>query len=205
MPRPADPELADRIVRATAELLEERGLEGVTMRAVAGAVGCSATTIYQRFENKDGLLDHAVARGLEWFVSVQEQANTGGNGRERLASTSQAYVDWGIGNPALYRLMFEQRLPRPASGPMLAQRRRGWDVSNAMLNAILADRPLGASRIDDRVATDLVFVSLHGIVSLAISGRLIGPAATTSQRLAHARGLVAELVTGWVRSWELGD
>jgi AcrR family transcriptional regulator len=204
MARPADPELADRIVRATADLLEEHGIEAVTMRAVASAVGCSATTIYQRFENKDGLLDHAVARGLEWFVAVQEQANTG-TPTERLTNTSRAYVEWGITNPALYRLMFEQRLPRPADTATLTQRRRGWDISHAMLTQVLGNRAADASGVDAAAATDLVFISLHGIVSLAISGRLIGPTATTQQRLDHAHRLLDHLIAGWVTAWDIHD
>jgi AcrR family transcriptional regulator len=203
MPRAADPDLADRIVRVTAEMLEDRGIDGVTMRGVAAAAGCSATTIYQRFENKDALLDHAVVRGLEWFVEVQSAADAGGSGRNRIAATSHAYVEWGITNPAMYRLMFEQRLPKPAEGAALGERRRGWDLSHAMLAEILASRTQDARPVDASLATDLVFVSLHGIVSLAISGRLIGPLASREQQLGRASAIVDALVAQWVDSWEL--
>lgn len=203
MPRPADPDLADRIVRVTADILEQRGIDGVTMRGVAAAVGCSATTIYQRFENKDELLDHAVVRGLEWFVDAQQRADAGGSGRERVASMSHAYVQWGIRNPAMYRLMFEQRLRKPAAGEELQRRRRGWELQRELLAQVLAARPAGAPDVSAEQATDIIFVSLHGIVSLAISGRLIGPTATPEQQLARGSAIVDALVVQWAAAWEL--
>jgi len=204
MPRPADPELADRIVRVTADLLEKRGIEGVTMRGVAEAAGCSATTIYQRFAGKDELLDHAVVRGLEWFGAASRRATAGRSGLDLLAANSRAYVEWGITNPAMYRLMFEQRLPKPAAEEELERRRRGWEMQREMLAGILAQRPPGASAVDESVAADVVFIALHGIVSLAISGRLLGPMATAEQQLERATTIVDELVRQWARAWELG-
>jgi len=203
MPRPADPGLSDRIVRVTAELLEQRGIEAVTMRGVAAAAHCSATTIYQRFANKDALLGHAVDRGLEWFAAASAQAVATAGGVDRLAATSLVYVEWGIRNPSMYRLMFEQRLPTPAAGEVLGERRRGWERQRAMLAVILAGREEGARPVDLDVATDMVFVSLHGIVSLAISGRLAGPMATTEEQLVRARGIADALVAQWAEAWEL--
>lgn len=203
MPRTADPELADEIVRVTADLLEQRGIDGVTMRGVAAAVGCSATTIYQRFENKDELLDGAVVRGLEWFVAAQQDADKGGSGRERISATAHAYVEWGIRNPAMYRLMFEQRLPKPAAGDALTKRRRGWELQRDLLAQVFAARPAGAPEVTAEQAADMMLVSLHGIVSLAVSGRLLGPMATREQQLARGDALVDSLVAQWTLAWGL--
>jgi len=203
MPRVADPDLADKIVRVTAEMLEQHGIDGVTMRGVAAAVGCSATTIYQRFESKDALLDHAVVRGLEWFVQVQEEADAtaGPGGRARVSAMAHGYVAWGLRNPAMYRLMFEQRLPTPAAGAELQRRRRGWELQRDLLADVLAARPAGAIEVDPAQAADVIFVALHGIVSLAISGRLLGPMATAEQWLARGNALVDALVAQWVGAW----
>lgn len=203
MPRPANPELADRIVRAAAQLLEERGISGVTMRAVAERVGYSATTIYHHYANKDDLLDHAVVQGLEWFVASTSQADTGEPGAERLRATSRSYVDWGVRNPAMYRLMFEQRLPRPAEGAELERRRRGWAMQREMLADIMAHEPAATPPEDLGTAADLVFVSLHGITSLAISGRLWGPAVGLDETRRRAGSLVDALVDQWIAMWGL--
>ena len=203
MPRPANPDLADRIVRVTAELLAEKGIEGVTMRAVAVAAGCSATTIYQRVASKDELLHSAVVRGLEWFAAASASATEGAHGLTLLSANSHAYVGWGITNPAMYRLIFEQRLPTPAEGAELQRRRSGLERQRQMLAGVLSARPTGAVEVDPGVAADTVFVALHGIVSLAISGRLLGPMATVDQQLERARVLVDALLRQWAVSWEV--
>jgi AcrR family transcriptional regulator len=203
MPRPADPDLADRIVLVTAEMLAEKGIEGVTMRGVAEAAGCSATTIYQRFASKDQLLHHAVVRGLEWFGTATARATEGTSGLALLGANSHAYVQWGIANPAMYRLIFEQRLPIPAEGDELQRRRSGLERQREMLEGILSVRPQGAVEVAAGIAADTVFVALHGIVSLAISGRLLGPMATVDQQLERASILVDALLAQWTVAWEL--
>jgi AcrR family transcriptional regulator len=56
VPKRPDPELEQRITTAAVRLLDERGLEAVTMRSVAAAAGTTTPTLYQRFDDRDALL-----------------------------------------------------------------------------------------------------------------------------------------------------
>jgi AcrR family transcriptional regulator len=56
VPKRPDPELEGRITTAALRLLDERGLEAVTMRSVAAAAGTTTPTLYQRFDDRDALL-----------------------------------------------------------------------------------------------------------------------------------------------------
>ena len=58
--RPRDTRLDHRIVRATLELISERGLSGMAMDEVAARSGVSKPTIYQRWPSKDALVVHAL-------------------------------------------------------------------------------------------------------------------------------------------------
>ena len=49
-------ERSRRIVEAAYELLEEDGLEGLTIRAVLNKTGLSRRAFYERFEGKDDLV-----------------------------------------------------------------------------------------------------------------------------------------------------
>ena len=53
---PAKAGLHDAIVRAGIELGSDLGEEGLTMRAIAGRLGISATALYQHFESKASIL-----------------------------------------------------------------------------------------------------------------------------------------------------
>jgi len=55
-----DGALAEAILKATAALIEDQGIDAVTMRAVAARVGYSATTIYLHFQDKDELVERSL-------------------------------------------------------------------------------------------------------------------------------------------------
>jgi len=64
MARPPDFELEpDEIIDAALEILDEKGLDAVSMRSVSSRLGVSPVPLYNRIGNKDDLLD-AVAKRL---------------------------------------------------------------------------------------------------------------------------------------------
>jgi AcrR family transcriptional regulator len=61
--RARDPQLDAAITRATRELLEQRGVGGLTLEAIARRAGVGRATIYRRWPNRDALLSDLL-RGL---------------------------------------------------------------------------------------------------------------------------------------------
>jgi AcrR family transcriptional regulator len=61
--RARDPELDVAITKAARELLEERGVGGLTIEAIARRAGVGRTTVYRRWPNRDAILAHLL-RGL---------------------------------------------------------------------------------------------------------------------------------------------
>jgi AcrR family transcriptional regulator len=59
--RPRDPELDERILAVTRQLLAERGYQGLSIDAVARAAGTTRPTVYLRFATKADLATTAVA------------------------------------------------------------------------------------------------------------------------------------------------
>ena len=57
MPRKPDPNLEQAIVDAAVRLLDQQGIEAVTMREVAKAAGTTTPTLYERFRDREALLD----------------------------------------------------------------------------------------------------------------------------------------------------
>lgn len=56
MPRKPDPALEQNIVDAALTLLDERGLDAITMREIARAARTTTPTIYERFHDHDAIL-----------------------------------------------------------------------------------------------------------------------------------------------------
>jgi AcrR family transcriptional regulator len=53
MARPRDPQVEERILDATHDLIEEHGYSGLTMEAIADRAGVGKPTVYRRFANRD--------------------------------------------------------------------------------------------------------------------------------------------------------
>ncbi len=61
MGRPRDPELDERILAATRQILAERGYQGLSIDAVARTAGTTRPSVYLRFAGKEDLATSAVA------------------------------------------------------------------------------------------------------------------------------------------------
>ncbi len=63
--RPRDRQIDQSIVRATKELLSERGYSGLTVDAVAARAGVGKAAIYRRYATKQELIFSVVVRDLD--------------------------------------------------------------------------------------------------------------------------------------------
>ena len=79
MPKKPNPLLEKKILKAALALLARRGDHALTMRAVAKAAGTTTPTLYQRFADRDAILQaicedarQRLARELQRASSVEE-------------------------------------------------------------------------------------------------------------------------------------
>lgn len=165
MPTPERTNLSE-IVAAAQALLEESGLTGLTMAAVAARVGVRAPSLYKRVGGRDellGLVADATVRDLGERISAVVAASP----REALAAVVRAYRAFAKERPAAYQLVFMQA-PREA-------RPRQSSLTDAIAPALaVTERLVGADRALD--AARLVTAWVHGFVSMELSGsfRLAG-------------------------------
>jgi len=125
-------------------MLLSDGYKSLSMRKLAKSVGCTATSIYLYFSNKDALIHALIDEGMEKLRVVLEGALADAStAKQRLEAICRAYLDFGLANPEYYEAMFmlhPQRMERyPAEKYRLA--RRNLDLFRAALAAVLK-RPL---------------------------------------------------------------
>ena len=159
------------IIDAAAALFLEHGYEGLSMRQIAERIGYSATTIYRYYEDKDDLLFAIVQEGfLRFGRQLAKAAESSEEPRERLAALGRAYIEFGLGNPVYYRLMFMQRFDflfetrGEHRAPVI-------DSFGVLREAVEQAMRSGFLRPGDPETTSTVIWSVvHGITSLAIAG-----------------------------------
>jgi len=108
--KPADyhhGDLEPALIAAARAILEKEGIEALSLRAVARAVGVSPAAPYHHFSDKDALLASVAAEGFRELTTAMEKRMT----REteptrRFLGTGAGYVAFAAANPALFRLMF---------------------------------------------------------------------------------------------------
>ncbi|MDQ1662137.1 MAG: hypothetical protein QOJ68_2117, partial [Blastococcus sp.] len=100
-----DPDRRDRILRAAAGLLAERGFHAVSMADIGGAAGIVGSGVYRHFESKSAvlvaLLDEVMERLL---TSAADAVGSGRPDSEVLADMVRGQVSFAVDDALLLRL-----------------------------------------------------------------------------------------------------
>ncbi|WP_428263132.1 TetR/AcrR family transcriptional regulator [Haliangium sp.] len=142
----------------------ELGLDDLTARRLGAYLGKTTSVLYHHWGSLDGFLFGVAQRGFERLGEVLARAASGAT----LADVAEAYVRFGLDHPTLYALMLERRydwdgLRRAGAFEQARPSRVLWQILISRLAAAGAVDPDGDARI--------LFAAVHGLVSLALSGR----------------------------------
>lgn len=108
------------------EQLRETGVEDLSLRALARAVGVSQTAPYRHFTDKNELLAAMATRGYQHLLNKLRQAGAaiGDCPREQLFAFAHAYVDYAARNPQVFKLMFGPAVQPAVNYPELRKASR---------------------------------------------------------------------------------
>ena len=166
------PVLRGEILDEARRLLAESGHSALSMRRIAGAVGCSATSIYLYFEGKDALVHALIEEGM---ILLNERL-LAALGQEtdpvvRLRSIAEAYLQFGLEHPHSYEAMFTLRAERMARYPQEKYRKARQNLE--LFTAQVAEVPGNGLQGDSlKTVGTLVWASLHGAVTLLLAKRI---------------------------------
>src|SRR5690606_18507554 len=91
--------------------------------------------------------------------------------RARLARLGEAYVGFALAEPHSYRIMFELRDPAEEHPEVSAEAERSFSYLHAAVTDAVA---AGALHGDPRSLANLLWAQAHGLVSLHLTGKLVG-------------------------------
>ena len=195
MPRAANPTLREDILKAALHIVEEHGTSGVTMRAVAGVLGYSATAIYQHFDSKEQLLLTIKLQASDLLAQEMELAREEPTLEEQLFQMGRRYIRFGLENPTFYQLMFEDMSLETVCIPeQLERTRQSWAIMRATLNTWARER--GFQEIDVDSEANVLWMMVHGLTSLSLAERL--PSTKPSQKLDNAFALFELSGSRWM-------
>jgi AcrR family transcriptional regulator len=169
VPRSSGADTRSALVRAAAGLLEERGIGGVTLRAVGERAGVSRQAPYRHFADKEELLSVVAAGHFGRLGAEMAEAGEAADGPfERLEAMVEAYVRFVLANPFRARLMFG---PEVKHSPHPGLHEAAVAPYDGLVRAIVACQEASELPAGDPVElAALMYATSHGAVDLALSG-----------------------------------
>jgi len=184
--------LRTRLIGVARAILEQEGLEALTLRAAARGSGVSHMAPYRHFESKDDLLAAVAEQGFD-ELSQSMAVKAGRQAQHAVArrAVGVAYVSFALDNPALYRLMFGSNLkPRERFPGLVAAGGRAFEQCIAVsggkrLPHVLTEPP--------PLKAVALWSLVHGLANLAIDGLI--PLPTSGARREKMISTILEAAT----------
>lgn len=169
-------DLRAALIAAGTEMLQEVGLEKLSLRAIAARVGVSHTAPKNHFDGLRGLLSAIAAEGFRKHAAAMTAGiDARASPQDRLQAASNGYVAFALANPALFRLMFSPAL-LDRTDPALAE---AGGESYAVLQGIckgLDWRPADGSAPTQARTEMMLWSMVHGYAHLLTSDKIDRPA-----------------------------
>jgi len=167
-------DLERALLQEALRTIQAEGVEALTLRAVAKALGVSRTALYRHFAGKSALLSAVAREGFRTLrlqlLAAWDQHNRGRQGFEAMGV---AYVGFAVAHPAHYRVMFGGFVSTHATDPELMAEASG--AFKALVDALVTLQHGGLVREDDPLQlARFIWAIVHGIARLAIDGQLHG-------------------------------
>jgi AcrR family transcriptional regulator len=178
-------DLARVLIDTAMDMLVTEGNWQFTLREVARRAGVSHNAPYKHFTDKAALLNELAFIGFDRLYQALLQAINADSGRfdTDLDAMAQAYLHFGLQNPALYHLMFG---PDVAAAADLHQEPRARAPFDLLLDLLRRGQAAGA--VNDRPVRGLAaacWAQLHGLTMLKLDG-LLRPEKVGEDAIDHA-------------------
>lgn len=192
-PEPArKADLRTRLILAAEAEIAEKGLLGLKARDVTQRAGCALGAIYNAVADLDELVMRVNSRTLERLGAALAPASAAGGPEAVTLALADAYAVFALENRRLWSALFEHRLPEGVEMP--EWHRAEHEVLIARIGAPLRGLRPDLPEEEIRLRVRTLFGAVHGVVHLALQGRLVGvPEPLLRQEIA---ALVSALVAG---------
>ena len=164
-------EIRDMALAAAEHIINADGLAGLSARKITAKIGYTVGTLYLVFKNLDDLILTINARTLDAMaVNMQQALQKCRQPRTCVVAMGRAYVEFATSNPQLWNMVFEHRLPEGEQVPdwFADKVNKLFQLVESQLTLLLDNQT--EKKID--LASKAIWCGVHGICSLAITGKL---------------------------------
>jgi AcrR family transcriptional regulator len=172
MPKPYHHgDLRQSLLDEATSLVEEKGVEGLSLRKIARRAGVSHAAPYRHFEDMAELISAVAEQGFSLLEnSMLEACPSCTKPGDRLMEIGVAYVGFALDHRAHFRVMFREH-PTP-SGGLEDAASKAFGVLAQAVDAGVSQEAFRPLPVEDMARA--AWAQVHGIASLALDGLLRG-------------------------------
>lgn len=152
------------LLKTTREIIEEKGVERISIREIAHRTGVSPMALYRHFPDKEALLVAIAEQGFIELRDALKKADSHAPQGEALKAQAITYVTFASQHRSLFRLMFG---PVTATNPR-AEQEEGDNAYHVLARRIVKD--VGGQ--DSEHLTIGYWALVHGLATLIIDNRI---------------------------------
>jgi AcrR family transcriptional regulator len=181
----AETDLRQKVLKASLALIEEGGLDRLSLREAARKAGVSHQAPYYYFAGREAILAAIAGEGFEKLGrALMRAATDAGEPGKAVEAMGRAYVDFAIRHPAYFQVMFRgdtvplDRYPEA--------RRREDEAFGCLVEGI--DKAFAGEPAETRQTIAIAaWAMVHGLATLILEGNLarkVGVPRTRQKQLA---------------------
>ncbi|MFD3513520.1 TetR/AcrR family transcriptional regulator [Streptomyces sp. NPDC058657] len=159
-------DLRRSLLSTAVEVIRSDGVAAISLRDLARRAEVSHAAPAHHFKDKAGLLTAIAAEGFDLLAA--DLAEAPAQGMHRLREMGVRYVEFALGHPAHFEVMFQPRLLHTDDPEFTAAKER---ASRALRSGI-EDLPAAGHHSDDRRAGLAAWSLAHGFATLQLAGSL---------------------------------
>jgi AcrR family transcriptional regulator len=192
-------DLRRALVQAGLKMLEEGGVDGLSLRGAAELTGVSHAAPYRHFRDKDELVAAVAEAGFRLLTSHMrdEVAGRGGDVLSRLRAAAEGYVAFAVAHPATFRTIFGGAVCGEGEQLPPGLQQAGEEAYRVLRDLIVEGLERGrlrAAQPDDLALA--AWSTVHGLGMLIIEGQIAGARGNPTQRRALTDVVVRLLEVG---------
>ena len=198
MGRPREHDEATReLLRAAAErIVAEKGLEALSVRAVADAARTTTRAVYSTFGSKDELVDALAQTAFEFLhTEIGKLPETKDPRNDLVDMAIKVFRRLALEHPVLYRIAFQRVAPAFRAGPgVTAARQRAFAQLQGKIRRLERGGHLG--RVSLHEATIAIEAMMEGLANAELRGATLPILSPGKEKQAWRRAL-STLIRGF--------
>lgn len=160
------PDRREQILDEAQRLFLEHGLDSTTTRQIALAVGISQPSLYAHFASRDAIAVELCIRAFGFLERRLRSVDQSLPPARRLRELCRAYIQFGLEEPAAYRVAFMAEIAVDEESGM----HRGLEAGLATFSILREAMTVPSGNPDEaEAAAQSVWAGIHGLVAIMLT------------------------------------